>query len=77
MGKCKELLENGKACAMKVVLEADTTKASVIHYGKHGDVSTISWPTKRAGHGMCWYHHNLKRSKEIMERKELERRTLG
>lgn len=75
--KCKEMLENKKECGCQVMLEPDFSKESKIYYGEKGAVSTVAWPFKQANHGMCFHHANQRRSKEIMDRKEMERRTLG
>ena len=75
--KCKELLENKKECSNLVMMEPDFGKPFQIFYGEKEKVSTVSWPFKQASHGMCFHHHNQKRSKEVMDRKDRERRTLG
>ena len=76
--KCKEKTENKKECYGEVMFEPDFSKETITYKNqKDGLTSTISWPLKRAGHGMCWYHNNLKRSKEVMDRKKDERRTMG
>lgn len=77
MVKCKEMLENKKECGCPVMLEPDFGKPFQTFYGEKKSVSTVAWPFKQASHGMCFHHANQKRSKEIMDRKELERRTLG
>jgi hypothetical protein len=77
MKRCKELLESKKECGRPVMLEPDFNHPSITYYGEKGAVSSVAWPFKKANHGMCFHHANQKRSKEIMDRKELERRTLG
>ena len=77
MKQCKEMLENKKECGRPVMLEPDFGKPFQTFYGEKGAVSSVAWPFKKANHGMCFHHNNQKRSKEIMDRKDQERRTLG
>jgi len=74
--KCKEVLDNKKACMGKVMWEPNHSAKSITHL-KNKKISTISFPTKPATHGMCFYHFNRKWAKEIMDQKSQERRTLG
>jgi hypothetical protein len=70
--KCKAILENKKDCGKSVMLEPDFLVPSTRFYRKN-DISTITFLLKPAKHGMCFYHFNMARSKEIMDRKMRER----
>lgn len=62
-------LPKGKRCEADVMLDVDKSQPSKRVEWDDGESFNVYWPSKKHESGLCFYHWNKERCKEIMEKK--------